>query len=85
MVFKLVGREDVDYTSKKTNEQVQGIRLHVIGAKGTNSRVDGCAVDSLWVSKRSKMYDDVVGIPIDTNIECNYNSWGSIDSIRLLK
>ncbi len=85
MVFKLVGRENVDYTSKKTNEQVQGIKLHVIGAKDANSRVEGCAVDSLWISKNSNMYDDARTIPIETNIDCSYNRWGGIDSIRVMK
>lgn len=85
MVYKLVGLEDVDYTSKKTNEQVQGVKLHVLGAKDSNSRVKGCAVDTLWIGKRSDMYDDIIKIPVDTNIECFYNRWGNVDSIRVMK
>lgn len=85
MVFKFVGRELVDYTSKKTNEQVEGLRLHVLGAKDANSRVEGCAVETIWISKRSGLYEDALHLPIDSNIDCSYNRWGNVDNFRVLK
>ena len=85
MVFKFVGRELVDYTSKKTNEQVEGLKLHVIGAKNSNKRVEGCAVETMWISKRSDLYKMALELPIDTNIDCTYNRWGNVDNFRVLK
>lgn len=85
MIFKLVGRESVDYTSKKTNEQVEGLKLHVLAAKGSNKRVEGCAVETIWISKRSDLYKMAAELPIDTNIDCSYNRWGSVDNFQVLK
>ena len=85
MVYKLVGREIVSYTSKKSNEQVEGLKLHVIGAKDSLKRVEGCAVEALWISKRSEIYEDALALPLDSNIECSYNRWGNLDSFRVRK
>lgn len=85
MVFKFVGRELVDYLSKKTNEQVEGVKLHVIGVKDANKRVEGCAVEAIWISKRSDIYQDALDLPIDTNIDCSFNRWGNVDAFRVMK
>lgn len=86
MVFKFVGRELVDYISKKNNERVEGVKLHVIGVKDANSRVEGCAVEALWISKRADaLYNDACQLVLDSNLECSFNHWGSLDSFRVLK
>lgn len=86
MVFKFVGREHVDYISKKNNERVEGVKLHVIGVKDANSRVEGCAVEALWISKRAdSLYNDACQLALDTNLECSFNRWGSLDSFRVMK
>lgn len=86
MVCKFVGRELVDYISKKNDERVEGVKLHVIGVKGANNRVDGCAVESLWISKRaSELYNDALNIELDSDIDCSFNRWGSLDSFKVMK
>lgn len=82
MVKKLVGKQDVDYVSKKTNQPVTGVSLHTVGE---DSRVNGMGVETIFVSKKSAMYDDVMAMPIGSEISITYNRWGSADTITLNK
>lgn len=80
---KLVGKQAVDYVSKKTNNPVTGVSLHVVGE---DSRVEGMAVETIFVSTKSeKMYDDAMKCPLGCEIEVSYNRWGSADSIHVCK
>lgn len=81
--MKIVGKQKVDYISKKTNQPVTGISLHCIVDGG--SRVEGQEVSTVFVSTRSNMYDGVMKMPIGTEVIFSYNRWGSVDNIRINK
>lgn len=82
MSLKVVGKQNVDYMSKKTNQQVTGITLHIIGQ---NSRVEGMAVDTIFVSSKSNTYNTVASLPIGAEIDVLYNRWGNVETVELCK
>lgn len=82
--YEIVGKEEVDYVSKKTNERVEGLKLHCIGEVDAKTRVKGIAVETLWISKRSEMYADAVKVPMNTAITCNYNRWGGLEGFSVI-
>lgn len=77
--MKLVGKNDVKYTSKKTGKLVEGITLHVIG---TRSNVEGEAVETIFVSARADMFEGCKAIPLGSEIRVSYNRWGNADYIE---
>lgn len=82
-IKKLVGKQNVDYISKKTNQPVVGVSLHVVGE---DSRVEGMAVETIFVSKKSEgMYDDALKFPIGAEVNVSYNRWGNADTVTLCK
>lgn len=70
----VLGKEKVDYVSKKTGNQVKGYTLHL----GTEKKgCDGLAVNSVFVSE---LLGSVVNLSDD--IEILYNAYGSPLEIR---
>lgn len=82
MSMKIVGKQNIDYVSKKTNQPVSGVSLHCVGE---NSRVEGMGVETIFVSAKSPMYDQVMKFPLGSEITISYNRWGSADTISLCK
>lgn len=82
MSVKVVGKQNVDYMSKKTNQQVTGITLHIIGQ---NSRVEGMAVDTIFVSGKSATFNTVASLPIGSEIDVLYNRWGNVETVEVCK
>ncbi len=85
MVFELVGIESVDYVSRKSQERVEGVKLHVVGESGASTRVKGCSVETFWVSKRADIYKDALTLPLNSRINCSFNRWGNLDTVDLMK
>lgn len=77
--MRVVGRNNVKYTSKKTNNLVEGINLHLVG---TRPNVEGEAVETIFISIRSDMYNQCLSIPFGTEIRVSYNRWGSAEYIE---
>lgn len=77
-MLKIVGKQDVDYISRKTNQPVVGITLHCLGK---NSRVDGESVETVFVSARADSYDFAKSQPIGGMINVSYNRWGNVDNV----
>lgn len=75
---KIVGKQNVDYVSKKTGRPVTGVTLHCVGE---SNRVEGMGCETIFVSGRSPMYDQCVKLPIGAEINVSYNRWGTADSI----
>ena len=70
MQYKVVGKENIDYISKKTNKQVKGYTLHLTIEK---EKCEGVAVLSVFVS------DDLgYSIDLDDNVELYYNQYGKV-------
>lgn len=82
MKKKLVGKQSVDYVSKKTNMPVTGVSLHCLGEQ---TNVQGLCCETIFVSSKSDMYDKCLQFPLNCDINVSYNRWGSCDSIELCK
>lgn len=82
MTKKILGKQSVDYVSKKTNSPVVGVTLHVVGE---DSRVEGMACETIYVSEKSPMYQQVLSYPLGSEIMVQYNRWGNVDTIALCK
>lgn len=80
--MKIVGKENVDYVSKKTNQPVVGVTLHCVGM---SDRVNGEAVDTIYVSSKSPMYQQCLDFPLGTDIYVSYNRYGSVETIEKAK
>lgn len=80
MKAKVLGIQKVDYTSRKTNKQVTGVTLHI---SYPSSNVDGQAVETVFISERSNVSLDGVGL--DSTVELSYNRWGSVDNLAICK
>lgn len=80
MTKKILGKQRIDYFSKKSNKQVTGVSLHVVGE---DSRVEGMAVETIYVSEQSPMYAQVVEYPLGSEILVSYNRWGNVEGVTL--
>lgn len=79
MSMKVIGKEAVDYVSRKTNQPVKGITLYCTEPR---EGVNGLAVERIFISARSSMYGDCMALPLDTDIMVAYNRYGSVDFIQ---
>lgn len=82
MNMKVVGKERVDYPSKKTGKQVTGISFNCV-MDTNNERFEGMRVDTVFVSSKSPMYDQCAGFPVGCEISVMYNRFGSVESVLL--
>lgn len=78
MSKKIVGKQSVDYVSKKTGQPVIGVTLHCVGE---SNRVEGMECETIFVSGRSPIYDQCVKFPLGQEINVSYNRWGAAESI----
>lgn len=78
----IIGKAKVDYVSRKTNQQVSGLTLHVTHE---DNNVDGLAVETIFVSSKSNVYADANAVKLGDNVNVFYNRFGSVDSIALCK
>lgn len=84
MKKRVVGKQKVDYVSKKTNQPVTGITLHC-ECDVNDDRFEGKQVETIFVSSKSPMYDQCLAFPIGSVVNVMYNRWGSVDSVVLDK
>lgn len=80
MTKKILGKQSVDYVSKKTNQPVVGLTLHVVGE---DSRVEGMACETIYVSDKSPMFQQAISYSLGAEIMVQYNRWGSVESLTL--
>ena len=84
MKKKIVGKQKVDYVSKKTNQPVIGITLHC-ESETNDDRFEGTQVETIFISNKSPMYNQCVSFPIGSVVTVMYNRWGSPESVLLDK
>ncbi len=83
MNMKVVGKERVDYLSKKTpGKQVTGVSFNCV-MNTSNTRFEGMKVDTVFVSTQSPMYEQCAAIPVGSEISVFYNSRGWVESVLL--
>jgi hypothetical protein len=80
---EIVGKEKVDYVSKKTNNPVVGLTLHCVSDQVSRERFEGREVDTIFISNKSPMYDQCAAFPVGSRITVQYNRWGSVESVVL--
>ena len=80
--MKVIGKQNVDYVSKKTNQPVTGVTLHCVGK---SDRVNGETAETLFVSSKSPMYQQCVDLPLGCEIGVSYNRYGSVETIEKIK
>lgn len=80
--MKVVGKSNVQYISKRTNSEVKGISLHCVGKK---SNVEGEAVETVFISAKSEMFEQCVKLPLGTEVQFYYNRWGNVESVTPCK
>lgn len=81
--MKVVGKQVVDYISKKTQEPVKGLSLHCVGNR---NGVEGQAVETIFVSaKATELHKVAASLPINSEVDFSYNRWGGVIDIRVAK
>lgn len=76
MQYKVVGKEYIEYISKKTNNQVKGYNLHLTIEK---EKCEGVSVLSVFVS------DDIgYSVGINDEVELYYNQYGKVIKVVTL-
>lgn len=73
MEYCVIGKEHLDYVSKKTNKQVKGYNLHLTCEK---EKCEGLAVLNVFVSE--EIGNDV---NINDQVELFYNQYGKVTKI----
>lgn len=76
MEYCVIGKEYLDYVSKKTNKQVKGYTLHLTFEK---EKCEGLAVLSTFVSE-----DIGKDVNINDQVELFYNQYGKVTKIVAL-
>lgn len=82
MRAKVLGKGVVNYVSKKTNQPVKGVTLHL---GRTESAVEGLAVESVFISAKSDCFEKVAKLPLNSDVDVQYNRWGNVDNVVLWK
>lgn len=82
-VVRLVGKEKVSYVSKKTGNQVEGVKLHC-STPLDSKNVEGCVCDSFYVGSGADCYAACLKLPINSDINITYNRYGSIEDVCLI-
>lgn len=75
-MFEVIGKEYVDYVSKKTGKQVKGYTLHLCYEK---DNCDGLAVANEFVGE-----DYGKDIKVNDKIELFYNKYGKVNKIAIV-
>lgn len=82
MKVKVIGIADVNYTSKKTNQLVEGKTLHCT-RKAERPEDIGELTDTVFISKRSNAFGQIDKIKIGSDINVYYNRFGAVDDIAV--
>lgn len=82
MKVKVIGIADVNYTSKKTNQLVQGKTLHCI--KNAERQEDiGELTETVFISQRSNAFGQIAKIKVGSEVNIYYNRYGAVDDIAV--
>lgn len=81
MKVKVVGIQNVDYTSRKTGKPVKGTTLHVIFK---DAEVAGEAVDGIFVSDALEI-GSISQIQPGMVVDVEYNRRGFVSDVAIVK
>lgn len=77
MDYKVIGIKNINYTSKKTGQVVQGTELH---CSFDDKNVRGAAVDKFYIPQRV----DISHVQIGDLVNILFNRFGSVDFVQVL-
>ena len=75
-MFEVVGKQKVDYVSKKDGDRKVGISLFCVCDGGNN--VEGKSVEKLYISDKNELYGFAKSLPVGSLIKVTYNRYGSV-------
>lgn len=78
MMFEILGIEKVDYTSKRTGQQVRGTNLYCVDGQ-PHAGLVGQRTEKLYVKEAI----DCSSLSLGDRIEVYYNRYGSVESVHL--
>lgn len=81
MIYVLLGFENVDYVSKKTNKRVIGLNIYVSFPIEKNGK--GYKTTSFYLSNSTGSYDFLKDIKIGSEIEIYFNQYGQV--VRIIE
>lgn len=76
--MKLVGKQDLSFTDRETNQLIEGVKLHLVGI---DQRVQGECVLTQFIRKDNPLYPDAKTIPLG-EIIIEYGPKGSVQGIH---
>ena len=79
MLFRFVGIEKVDYTSRNTGDRVRGTNLYVHYPSEDRPGLQGERCDKLYVKEAI----DCSSLSVGDDIEVYYNRYGKVDMVHL--
>lgn len=82
MKVKVVGISNVSYTSKRTNQLVEGKTLHVVRKAEKDGDI-GELTDTIFVSQKSNVINQLPKIKLGSEINIYYNRYGAVDDIAV--
>lgn len=80
MKVKILGVQNVDYVSKRTNQPVSGITLHAVFS---DAQVKGQAVDQIFVSDNLHI-PSRRDIAVGQTVDIEYNSRGRVCGLEIV-
>lgn len=79
MIYTLIGIENVDYISKRTNKAVRGSNVYLSRIMKENGR--GQAVEKYYISAASCSFDELDDLSIGSEVEIYFDKFGRVYKI----
>ena len=80
MVVTIIGIEEVDYVSKRTNKPVEGRKIYYTYPFAPTKDAAGLIAESCFCN-----YELAGELKVGDNIELFYNRFGSVADIRIIE
>lgn len=77
--FKVFGKQNLDFNGKEG--PVKGISLHCTTSSLPNANWEGLAYEKLWCSAGSPLYSSAMAVPVDSEIQVDFDRKGKPVSI----
>lgn len=75
---KVIGKEKVDYVSKKTGEPVKGMTLYL---SYSDDRIVGVGSEKAFVSEKSEGFTVACDVSLGQDVNVYYNRFGSVEAV----
>lgn len=83
MKATVIGKEVVDYVSRKSGERKRGVRLHLVYVPDKTS-IEGMCCSPEYFSDRYRVYEDALQVKVNDEVDLIYNNHGYTEGIVIL-